>query len=73
VRSRIVLSIGVVMVVLGVALLVNGFVLRRPHITSSRALDAAFAVFFILRGAMNVRRARRRPAGAAPHPSSSQS
>lgn len=61
-RGRIALVLGVVMVALGAWLLVSAFVLRRPSITGKPLLDAAFAFFFLLRGAMNVRMARRRPA-----------
>jgi hypothetical protein len=61
-RGRIALVLGAVMVALGAWLLVNAFVLRRPPITGKPLLDAAFAFFFLLRGGMNVRYARRSPA-----------
>ncbi len=70
-RSRIALLLGIVMVVLGVALIVSTFVLGRPQVTSARALDGAFAAFFLLRGAMNIVRSRRR-AGLPVHPRSTQ-
>jgi hypothetical protein len=58
-RGRIAMVLGVVMVALGAWLLVNAFVLRRPPVTGKPLLDAAFAFFFLLRGSMNVRTARR--------------
>lgn len=58
-RGHISLVIGVVMVGLGAWLLVNAFVLRRPPVSGKPLLDAAFAFFFMLRGAMNVRAGRR--------------
>lgn len=50
---------GALMVALGVGLLASTFLLRRPPVSRSAGLDAAFAAFFILRGVMNVRSARR--------------
>ena len=57
VRYRIVFGIGVIMMALG------AFVALRPlwagprPLTASRWLDIAFALFFLARGWMNVRRA----------------
>ena len=65
-RSRLTLGIGVVMLLLG------AFVALRPlwagprPLSASRWLDAAFALFFMVRGWMNVRPARRRAAAPAP-------
>lgn len=55
------------MIAIGTWILVAGLVLQRPPVTQSRALDYGFAAFFILRGAMNIHRARlaARRAGAA--------
>jgi hypothetical protein len=59
-RATLALVTGIVM------LLVGGFVALRPlwagrtPLTTSPWLDAAFAFFFLLRGSMNVRGARRR-------------
>ena len=58
-RGPIALVIGVVMVALGAWLLVSAFLLRRGPVTSSIWLDLAFALFFILRGGMNLRSGRR--------------
>jgi len=58
-RGSIALVLGVIMVALGAWLLVSAFVLRRGPITSSVWLDLAFALFFILRGGMNLRSGRR--------------
>jgi hypothetical protein len=58
-RVRVTLALGVVMILLG------AFVALRPlwagprPLTASRWLDAAFAFFFLARGWMNVRLARR--------------
>ena len=65
-RSRLTLGIGVVMLLLG------AFVALRPlwagprPLSASRWLDAAFALFFMVRGWMNVRLARRQSAAPAP-------
>lgn len=58
-RGSIALVLGVVMVALGAWLLVSAFLLRRGPVTSSVWLDLAFALFFILRGGMNLRSGRR--------------
>jgi hypothetical protein len=61
-RVRVTLALGVVMILLG------AFVALRPlwagprPLSASRWLDAAFALFFLLRGWMNVRLARRQMA-----------
>jgi hypothetical protein len=58
VRSKIELGLGIIMLALG------AFIGVRPlwthtTITGQRLLDAAFAVLFLVRGWMNVKRARR--------------
>ncbi len=58
-RAYVSLVLGILMVALGGWLAVNAFVLRRPPLSGKPLLDAAFAFFFLLRGAMNVRTGRR--------------
>ncbi len=52
--------LGVVMILCGVAIAVKSYATGRP-VTTSRFLDAAFALFFFVRGAMQLRIARRAP------------
>jgi hypothetical protein len=52
--------IGVVMILCGVAVVVKSAVTGRP-VTTSRFLDAVFALFFFVRGWMQLRAARRVP------------
>jgi uncharacterized membrane protein len=52
------LAIGGVMAAIGVYLAVRLFVLRAPPVTGTFGLDVAFAVFFVLRGALQYRRWR---------------
>lgn len=59
-RNWFLLALGVVMVALGVYVALRPLMYAGQPITASRWLDMAFAAFFILRGAMNVRSARRR-------------
>jgi hypothetical protein len=67
-RTRVTLGIGVVMLLLG------AFVALRPlwagprPLSASRWLDGAFALFFMLRGWMNVRLARKQMAQPASRP-----
>lgn len=58
-RGPLALVIGLVMVALGAWLLVATFVLGRPPVRGGPLLNVAFAAFFLLRGVMNVRSARR--------------
>ena len=55
VRGKVVLGLGVVMVLLGVWIAMRPLLPGAHPITPSRLLDVAFALFFVLRGAMNVR------------------
>lgn len=55
VRGKVVLALGIVMVLLGAWIALRPFVPGARPITPSRVLDVAFALFFVLRGAMNVR------------------
>lgn len=54
-RSRVVVVLGVIQLAVG------AFVALRPltgaPLTNSRALDMAFAAYFLIRGAMNIRNA----------------
>ena len=59
-RSSLLLGLGALLVAIGAYLAIR-FLLGAAPVTSSRFLDAAFAAFFILRGVMNLRTARRRP------------
>lgn len=64
-RGPVALVLGLLMVALGAWLLAATFVLRRPAVSGRPLLDAAFAAFFLLRGLMNVRSARRAGRGSA--------
>ena len=66
-RKKIALFLGVVMIVLGLVVLWRSFFGEGP-VTTTRGLDVAFALFFILRGAMNVRAARRWTGGPPVEP-----
>jgi hypothetical protein len=57
-RHVIAWVLGGLMIGIGVWILAAGLMAQRPPITQSRALDYGFAAFFILRGAMNIHRAR---------------
>lgn len=52
--------IGVAMILCGVAILVKSWATGHP-VTPSRFLDVAFALFFFVRGGMQLRIARRAP------------
>ena len=58
-RYRIVLVIGVAMMALGAFIALRPFWVGPVPLSSSRWIDMAFAAFFLLRGLMNVRGARR--------------
>jgi hypothetical protein len=58
-RTNVAFVLGLLMVALGGWLLANAYVLHRPPVSGKPLIDAAFAFFFLLRGAMNVRTARR--------------
>jgi hypothetical protein len=59
VRRTIALVLGVVMIGLGAFLAVRPLLPGQRALTGSRWFDAAFALFFLLRGWMNVRSALR--------------
>ena len=61
VRSRFLLALGAILIVIGGYLAVRPLIGAGAPITSSRWLDMAFAVFFLIRGVMNVRTATRAP------------
>lgn len=54
-RGKIVFGLGVVMVLLGAWIALRPLLPGAHPITPSRLLDVAFALFFVLRGLMNVR------------------
>lgn len=66
VRSRFLLALGAILIVIGGYLAVRPLIGAGAPITSSRWLDMAFAVFFLIRGVMNVRTATRAPYRPAP-------
>ena len=57
-RYVIAMILGGLMIGIGVWILIASLLLQRPPITRSLGLDLGFAVFFILRGAMNLHRVR---------------
>ena len=65
--------LGVVMIALGVGVALAPFLaphlFHRPSLTGSRWLDMIFAFFFIVRGVMNIRLARRLDARSGGRPS----
>jgi hypothetical protein len=65
-HSPLGLAIGAVMVSLGVFIALRLFVLDREPVTGTRGLDIAFAVFFVLRGALQYRRWRHARDGVVP-------
>ena len=64
-RSRVVLAIGVVMFALGAYIALRPLWAGPRPLSASRWLDMAFAAFFMLRGWMNVRSARRQSSAVA--------
>ena len=69
-RSKFLLALGAILILIGLYLALRPLVGAGTPVTSSRFLDMAFAVFFLIRGAMNVRVARRPRVSPAPGPSS---
>lgn len=55
IRGKIVFGLGIVMVLLGAWIAFRPLLPGARPITPSRLLDVAFALFFVLRGLMNVR------------------
>lgn len=64
-RSRLLLALGAILIVIGAYVALRPLLGGAP-VTGSRLLDMAFAAFFLLRGVMNVRAAGRRPLGGQP-------
>jgi hypothetical protein len=58
-RTGFALLIGVVMVIFGAFIALRPVFVHGPPLTPSRWLDVVFALFFLLRGSMNIRAARR--------------
>lgn len=65
-RYRFVLVVGAVMMGLGVFIAVRPLLFPQVRITGSVALDVAFALFFLVRGYVNVRVATRALRANAP-------
>ena len=63
-RTRVTLVLGVVMFLLGAFVALRPLWAGQQTLSESRWLDAAFALFFMLRGLMNVRLARRQMAAS---------
>ena len=68
VRTRIILLLGAIQAGVGVFIALRPLVGSGQPLTSSRALDMAFAAFFLIRGVMNMRTARRVPREPFPPP-----
>jgi hypothetical protein len=62
------LVLGALMIALGLFLALRPLMAPGRPVTNSRWLDMAFALFFLVRGAMNVRSARRARGPGAPPP-----
>ena len=69
-RSKFLLALGAILILIGLYLALRPLLGAGAPVTSSRFLDMAFAVFFLIRGAMNVRVARRQQVSPAPGTSS---
>ena len=72
-RITVILLLGVVQVAVGVFIATRPLIGSGAPLTSSRLLDMAFAAYFLIRGAMNLRNAFRahadaRSAQTPPHP-----
>ena len=67
-RATIVLVIGVIMIALGAYIALRLAWMGGAPLTATRWLDFAFGAFFVFRGALNIRNARRMQAisGAPP-------
>ena len=63
-RTRVTLVLGVVMFLLGAFVALRPLWAGQQTLSESRWLDMAFALFFMLRGLMNVRLARRQMAAS---------
>ena len=68
-RYRVILAIGLAMMALGAFIALRPLWAGPQPLSSSRWIDVAFALFFLLRGLMNVQGARRMLAvtAAPPH------
>jgi hypothetical protein len=64
-RNMVLLFLGVVMMCLGGYVALRPMFVRGVTITGKVWLDAAFALVFLLRGWMNVKRALRKPESTA--------
>ena len=64
-RTRLLLALGALLILIGIYVAIRPLFGSGP-VTGSRPLDAGFAVFFLLRGVMNLRAARRQSRAAGP-------
>lgn len=67
-RATFVLVIGVIMVALGAYIALRLLWMGGAPLTATRWLDFVFGAFFVFRGALNIRSARRMQAMAADRP-----
>ena len=67
-RYRVILVIGLAMMALGAFIALRPLWAGPQPLSSSRWIDVAFALFFLLRGLMNVQGARRMLAAMATAP-----
>ena len=67
-RALIVLTIGLIMVGLGAYIALRLLWMGGAPLTGTRWLDVAFGAFFVFRGALNIRSARRMHAIAGQPP-----
>ena len=57
-RVTLALVTGLAMIAMGLVIVARPLCTARPALTSSAWMDGAFALFFLVRGLMNVRSAR---------------
>lgn len=65
-RTTFALAVSIVMLGLGAFVALRPLLSREAPLTSSWWLDAGFALFFLVRGAVGIRMARRRARPSAP-------
>ncbi|GAC1649421.1 MAG: hypothetical protein NVS4B3_06460 [Gemmatimonadaceae bacterium] len=63
-RRTLLSLLGLLLVALGAYVAVRPWLVPGPAVTGSRWLDVGFAVFFVVRGVMNLRASRRLPQAA---------
>lgn len=65
-RNRFYVALGAIQLVVGGAVALKPLYGSPGPLTNSRALDMAFAAYFLIRGMMNLRLARRAPPASRP-------